>query len=156
MKKLLMISVMLLIGALSVSAQTYLYKYLYSVDENGVKSQGNPVKWYYTFSNNKGTVYKSDKDGNSFGAYGTSTFVKSSTQTDTYEYIGKENGILKYKQKDYTEITWGGIVQKVEGSKFLYFSSDFSRMNLKWLSNSVDIYERVTEPEKQGAPTHLY
>ena len=157
MKKFFLISAMLLIGALSVNAQTYLYKYLYSVDENGVKSQKmNPHKKYYTFSNNKGTVYKSDKDGNSFGAYGTSTFVKSSTQTNTYEFIGKDNGILKYKQKDYTEITWGGIVQKVEGSKFLLFSSDFSRMNHKWLSNSVDVYERVTEPEKQGAPTELY
>lgn len=36
MKKLLMVSAMLLVGALSVSAQTYYYKYLYSVDENGV------------------------------------------------------------------------------------------------------------------------
>lgn len=151
-----MVSAMLLVGALSVSAQTYYYKYLYSVDENGVKSQKmNPHKKYYTFSNNKGTVYESDKDGNLI-KLGTPLHVKASTETRTFEYIGRENSIFKYKLKDYTEFTWGGVTNKVEGNQWLLFSTDFTRMNHKWLSNSVDVYERVTEPEKQGVPTQLY
>ena len=156
MKKLIMISALLLVGAMSVSAQTYLYKYLYTVDENGVKSQDlNPHVHYYTFSNNKGTVYRSDKDGN-LRKTGTPLHLKNTTQTDTYEYIGVDNGILRYKMRDYTEFTWGGIINNVEGEAFLLFSSDYSRMNHKWLSNSVDVYERTTEPEKKNAPTQLY
>ena len=150
MKKFFLISAMLLIGALSVNAQTYLYKYLYSVDENGVKSQKmNPHKKYYTFSNN------SDKDGNLI-KIGTPLHVKASTETRTFEYIGKENNIFKYKLKDYIEYTWGGITNKVEGNQWLLFSLDFSRMNHKWLSTGVEVYERVTEPEKEQSPTQLY
>ena len=61
MKKLLMISAMLLVGALSVSAQTYYYKYLYTVDkQSGVKKNpgnGSSGK-YFTFSNNKANIFQ--------------------------------------------------------------------------------------------------
>ena len=62
MKKLLMISTLLLVGVLSVSAQTYCYKYLFNVDENGMKFEdkifgGSNKYCYYTFTNNKNAFY---------------------------------------------------------------------------------------------------
>ena len=62
MKKLLMISVMFLVGALSVSAQTYRYRQTTKVDPDGVKSKGLDLVEYFTFSGEM--CYESDKDGN--------------------------------------------------------------------------------------------
>lgn len=149
MKKVLMISVMLLVGALSVSAQTYCYKYLYSVNGDGVKSKNSILSSsysYITFTNNKNACYSSDKDG----------FSSQSGPGSKAVYTKTDNGVIEYVQE---RVDCGmGIVA---GGNFIYrFSSDFSRMNSWNRFNSDpkrwDVYERTTEPYNKKAPTQLY
>ena len=146
MKKLLMISTMLLVGVLSVSAQTYCYKYLFNVDENGMKFEdkifgGSNKYCYYTFTNNKNAFYESDKNGIDIN---TSLGLSPSTPA---VYSKTENGILIYKKKGLSE--------------YYLVSPDYSRINLKYkpiLRNRWEtaVWERTTEPEKEHAPTQLY
>ena len=139
-----MILVMLLAGAVSVSAQTYCYRCIYKVSEDGVRIKDGGWTEYYTFINNKSVCYHSDKDGNKT-QYGM-----------TFIYEGSNNGILTYayRPKDpYMNVPLP--------SKYIYFSSDYSRIN-KIEKSSLDnivytwVYEKVMAPDKQNAPTQLY
>ena len=139
MKKLLMISTMLLVGVLSVSAQTYYYKYLFSVNTEGVKYMDKMFiqDGYWTFTNNKGAVYKSDKSGIK-GDY-SSTFI----------YKGTKNGKYVYQYR----------------YDYIYFNSDYSRMNYYhgydpnasgYWKESTQALDRTDGPEEQHAPTQFY
>ena len=142
-----MISALLLAGVLSVSAQTYCYKYLYSENAHGVKSKNiilNGSYVYITFINNKNACYSSDKDG----------YSNVSGPGSKAVYEKTENGVIEYVQE---RVDCGmGIVA---GGGFIYrFSTDYSRLNSWNRFNSDpkrwDVYERTTE--KQNAPTQLY
>lgn len=155
MKKLLMISAMLLVGALSVSAQTYYYSYLYTVDKNtGMKKKKEFMSgMYITFTNNKAHCYKSDKNG---------TLITPKTYNSTantwleqiavYNFTRSQNGIHFYQQ---TEVStsmgnFSLMPQTVGGTGLYTFSNDFSRMNEgSNYSGNVDVYERTTSPEEQ-------
>lgn len=139
MKKLLMISAMLLIGALSVNAQTYYFKYLFSVNNNGVKYMEEMFKQdgYWTFANNKSVVYKSDKNG----------IINEYSATFTYKETRDGKYVFQYR-KD-----------------LIYFNSDFSRMNYYHEPESYDtgMWKRSTQaldrtdgPEEQHAPNQFY
>lgn len=153
MKKLLMISALLLVGALSVCAQTYYYKYICTVDENGVRSKSGDYSKYLTFTNNKGVVYESDRNGN---ALTQKSFVDYHEYQCIYNYIGSENGILKYKQKDVTYIDILGKTKTHKGTTILLFSSDYKRLNMRISSNCTIVLELVNPSEKDDAPTQLY
>lgn len=133
-----MISVMLLVGALSVNAQTYYYKYLYSVDGNGAKYKDKFFgKNVYMTIPNQNKVYWSDKDGIKQGSF-------------TYTFIGEEKGIRKYSRYSSSD------------KDVIYFNSDYSRMN--WYENypeygtpeQTKVFERTDGPEEQKAPTQFY
>lgn len=147
MKKLLMISVMLLVGALSVSAQTYCYKNLYKVNKNGVREKTSGMIRYVTFTNNKSTCYESDENG------------IAQTYTLACHYIRSENGILVYKGEQKGVNMGGGLVAGGWSQDYL-FSSDYSRLNIIQHSSFSDgstwVYERITSPDKQNTPTQLY
>ena len=78
-----MISTLLLVGVLSVSAQTYCYKNLYKVNKNGVKEKTSGMIEYITFTNNKSTCYESDENG------------IAKTHTLACHYIRSEKGSKK-------------------------------------------------------------
>jgi len=164
MKKLLMISAMLLVGALSVSAQTYYYKYLYTVDkQSGVKKNpgnGSSGK-YFTFSNNKANCYESEKDGTLYapkyyGGYNPTT-NSIIDRIAVYNYTKTLNGMHIYQQ---TKVETGGynfIPKHTWGGTGTYtFSGDFSRLNIGGAGNNVEVYERSTPQEEQNTPTQLY
>ena len=146
MKKTLTISFMLLVGVLSTNAQTYYYKYLYTVSKStGMKSNESFKGIYVTFTNGKHTVYESKKDGT----------VKSSSERP-HLYQGYLNGMHVYKEQS----TPNGYFP-VPGWGTYTFSQDYSRMNYNttiadFLADKVRVYERGQEPEMQNAPSHLY
>ncbi len=146
MKKLLVISALFMLGALSVSAQTYCYKFLYCVTKDGVKKllpgQVSGALHYMTFTNNKQMCYNTDKDGIYRMGYGQFS----------YRYIGKRNGMLVYKEQS-TNMFWSNTT--------LFFSPDFSRYNQKGqgydASNSLTyVYEYVEDPYEEDTPEELY
>jgi len=156
MKKLLMISIMLLVGVLSMSGQTYCYKNEYKVSEDGVKVKtGSTTYHYITFTNSKGVCYRSDKNGNA-------------DNDIVYRYVGTNNGIIHYRWEHKVgggpSILPGIIPPPLEFtfSGDFYFSSDYSRINTEPEEDVLTkrkyiwVYERVTAPEEKKAPVQLY
>lgn len=155
-----MIMALLLVEVMSVSAQTYYYKYLYTVDkQSGVKKNpGSGWGQYFTFTNNKAHCYKSDKDGNISYVKGWNADANSIMERITvYNFIRTQNGMHIYQQ---TKVETGGynfIPKNTWGGTGTYtFSSDFSRLNIGGAGNDVEVYERSTPKEEQSAPTQLY
>ena len=153
MKKLLIISAMLLVGVMSVSAQTCYYKYICTVDGNGVRSKSGDYSRYLTFTNSKGVVYESDSKGN---VLNQKSFIDYHEYQCVYNYIGNENGILKYKQQDNTYIDMFGRLKTDKGTTILLFSSDYKRLNMRITSDKAIVLELVNPSEKDDTPSQLY
>ena len=144
MKKFLLFWIILFVGNIVVCAQTYKYKCDFYVDkETGVKNKAGYTA-YFTFTNN--SCYRSDKNGN----YEASPGHLWHASPEIYYYKKIENGIYVYKQKDSDY----GSAGSVEGH-YLWVSSDKSRLNLEH-GKTVSVFEKISEPEKKKAPTHLY
>lgn len=148
MKYLRIVFIILLTEVLPMSAQTYYYKYLYTIKKSsGMKINENCLGMYLTFTNGKKTVYESKKDG---------------TAKDEMPsvLIGNKNGMLIYKEK----VLPAGPFPKPDWRPSWHsytFSEDYSRMNYhttltESLKDNVRVYERGSEPEMQGAPEMLY
>lgn len=137
-----------LLGILSTDAQTYYYKYLYTVKKStGMKVDDERQGMFITFTNGKNTVYQSKKDG---------------TAKDDMPsvYVGFSNGMHIYKEKvlpagPFPNPNW-------RPSWHTYsFSRDYSRMNYNStiadvFKDDVRVYERSSEPEMQDVPDRLY
>lgn len=150
MKKLFMFSALLLVGVMSVSAQTYRYRQTTKVDPDGVKSKGLDLIVYFTFSGN--LCYESDKDGNL-----RKSIAGEDNSIYKYKYVGTSNGIKTYEQitKVLGKGIWGETLS-IGGYSILYVSSDNKRINKKdKRSGWIDVYENE-EPQREQAPTHLY
>ena len=150
MKKLLMVSALFLVGALSVSAQTYRYRQTTKVDPDGVKCKGLDLIEYFTFSGN--LCYESDKDGNL-----RKSIAGEDNSIYKYKYVGTSNGIKTYEQitKVLGKGIWGETLS-IGGYSILYVSSDNKRINKKdKKSGWIDVYENE-EPQREQAPTQLY
>lgn len=132
------------------TAQTYCYKYIYSIKDDvkipGLGSKGRI--YYFTFTENKERCFSTDKNGVYSGAYGQ----------DSYQFVGKKNGILIYKECNYNMF-------KI-GLNILYFSSDFKRLNWRdpfddFSPNPNDhgclrVLEYVSDPNTTDVPSQLY
>lgn len=145
MKNELLILLMLFVGMLSMSGQTYCYKHLYNVDANGVKQKVNTHYVYITFVNNFSTCYSSDQYGNAGDGNGLVT-----------QFKGKDgNGTLIYE----APIIEFGMGLSNRGMRTTrYFSSDLSRMNFKneLVKDCIGVYERVSAPQDEDTPVDFY
>lgn len=127
-----------------LSAQTYEYKYLYSVRANGEKYKHliTLIK-YMTFSKDGATCHNSvDEDG-------TPGLFEAA-------YLERSNeGYLVYRVRVDEPISGnivdGYVTRKKWLDYYFYFSSDFLRMNFRDEVNGVtDVYERhILEHPKQ-------
>lgn len=141
-------AMMLTLCIMSASAQTYCYKFLYNVSDDGVKKQG-VVKagtiFYFTFNSNKSMCYLTTKDGVYTGGYGQ----------NSYRYIGKRNGMYIFKEQNTNMFA--------QGQNVLLFSEDFDRMNWscyidKYASSEMGtrVLKRVENPDYDEIPDELY
>ena len=176
MKKVISI-IMFLCASLTSFAQTYCYKHIYSIDRDGVKSQGTGRIVYYTFVDSKRCLYSSDKNGNKEGGY-------------KYYFTGTRNNIHTYENEwivippservqapsgfgnSYQDIMVRGQYQMNmniaeteykgalrQGKKYR-FSSDFSKINvypIKWKSEGgqydfIDVYEMYDISSDEDVP----
>lgn len=114
---------------------TYDYKYLYTIDKNGEKHSNYGSVRYITFSEDAKTCYTSDENGrvDSWALYGS--------------YQEENNGMRIYRAYWYVFID--NNPQWLP--KYFYFSSDFSRMNLRNEdSGDTEVYEQhILEHPKQ-------
>ncbi|WP_291554330.1 hypothetical protein [Bacteroides sp.] len=146
---LLVIALLLSVIVLQeVNAQTYSYKYLYSVNDDGVKVMvlGKDTKFFFTFSNNKRKCFLTDKNGVYSGGYGQ----------NSYEYIGTKNDMLIYKECNQNMFH--------DTQDMLYFSSNYSRLNWKSgydeyspnNSNTIRVLQFMKDPDEEETPSQLY
>jgi hypothetical protein len=149
-RKFFLISVVLLAVlclAHTANAQTYQYRYLHTVDEDGVKTKGSGTNVYITFTNSqKNVCYFSDKKGTKSEHEDIYRYVKN--QNNTYTYMCDVEAEAKKKYPctgNHFFDQWGEIkcmnCASVEGyvagtrfaygttKLYLYFSTDFTRMN---------------------------
>lgn len=93
MKKLYFCFMLLSCMVTIAHAQTYAYRHLYTVDENGVKRAGSNGIVYITFVNEKSKFYPSDENGIS-KSYGDR--VMGFGTVGVCLYVGKVDGKYKY------------------------------------------------------------
>ena len=129
-----MVSVMLIVGAMSSSAQKYCYKYVCTVDENGVKRKDrDPVGYYYiVFSDNKREIRQ---------IYPDEYEDRSNVKESIYYYQGDKNGLHIYN-----------LSPDGKSNSFWYFNFDYSRANsfvdmskFSWAKSYTYVYEKAEE-----------
>lgn len=158
MKKLVLLFFLAFFAELTAYAQTYYYKYLNSVNPNGVKIKtdnfyrGKDI--YMTFVNNYNILAPfTDKEGVSMDFY--------------CKYIGNQNNILSYKGFfNNSPSGYGaslGVYGLIGGSNptdigniLFYFSSNYDRLNIKMPNGLIHVLERRISPEDEKAPDSLY
>lgn len=174
MKKLYYCFVLLLCVVTFANAQTYAYRHLYTVDENGVKHAGSNGVVYITFTDEMRKFYPSDENGIS-GDYGEKVMGFASTRICLY--AGKVEGRHKYitdisvKTVPYTggydpygvERTKNALanmtaesaakVAKIYGGVY-QFSSDFKKLNVipYLLRRDGGIYDDVVDVYEKYIP----
>lgn len=122
MKRMLFVISMLCIATIVSAQTTYYYKYVKTVDKDGVASNNGSSGSYITFTNS--VMYYSDAEG-------------ARTNTDpysTYFYRGEINGCYWYMQK-YKGYNWGHrwgeplFVENWNEGEYCLVSKDFSTIN---------------------------
>lgn len=160
-KRYLLVIGLLMALAIPASAQTYYYKYLYTVNSAGQKfidenyqsmfNSGKSPK-YITFSSSKSSVALTDANGIGSNVY--------------YQYMGQENGIREYRLD--TQIrssilqlpdNWGtAYMQSYSmggGTIRMFFNSDYSRVNIQ-SDSGIHVLQRASKPEANSMPNQLY
>lgn len=163
MKKLLFtLSALLLISCVGSFAQTYTYKYLYTVNtETGVKSNeyssGRTI--YVTFTNGKNMCYPSDRNGVKVKAYNPMQIYGTWEEgRDDYYYVSNSNGMVSYKQTLCTYHYDANFKKALLSEVVAYynFSTDYDRLNTIWgQTTSVHVYERI-DNKQPDTPTTLW
>lgn len=155
MKKLLLtLSALLLISCAGSFAQTYTYKYLFTVNsETGVKSKsyGDSYRVYVTFTKNKSFCYESDQNG-----VKKSDLISRGEGYNEFHYVSGANGILSYKSTEtYYTIYFGKKIPVGQPIiTYMNFSTDYERLN--WIvGRFVNVYERV-DNKQPDTPTTLW
>lgn len=142
---LLLVCMLLTVSSYGQTSEVYSYVCSSKVDTGtGEKKLLNGVSHFYCrFDSNKGICYET----NSAGKLKSEIYKRTSAEGYIYRFYKKENGINVYRR--YYDNGYGMF------EKFVYFSSDYSRMNEPLGDNEVFIYERVF-PDKTGSPTQMW
>ncbi|MBQ5844092.1 MAG: hypothetical protein IIW52_04470 [Alistipes sp.] len=158
---LIVIVAILCCGGLECAAQTYCYKYLYTVNsDTGEKSMGGlkAHNIYITFTNNKNYCYESDKNGIKKEwqdpVYISGIFKEGANQ---FYYTSSNNGMFTYRCVMKTcQHTFNGKNVISETIFFKTFSRDYKRLNSKNKDYpNVRVYERV-ENNQNDMPTQMW
>ena len=182
MKKSILISIFIAVVAAygyGQTRQTYYYKHIENVDNNGVKTKGSGSMICITFTQN--SCYISDENGYIIKS-GISSFTCQNFDNKVYHYKGKKSDVLvfefdAYSYCDNCSKQGGGanMFGKLDSPyemcikainlyqsewttrfEYFYFNSDYSRMN-KPAGNNTQVYVKSAAPEKRdSAPATFY
>ena len=146
MRRLVLVILVFLFVSLSIHGQTYCYRLLHRVNNQGVKMETAHTYKYVTFVNNMTLCYESDESGNKK----LTTFADAGV----CQYRGQSGGNHVYIEPNHQVL---GSFNSMLGESF-YFSSDFSRMNYKnkTFPDMILVYEKVSAPKDEEAPIELY
>ncbi len=168
MKKFFIFAMFIIAYSINVSAQTYCYKYLYTIDkETGVKSKDlMEHRVFYTFNNGKNNCYKSDEKGIKVKFEDPRPRIPGHWTTGWNEYkkISVNSGIITYQATIFRH--WyeflGPEKTEEESRYYLLFSADYTRLNSYFVSayhgesNKVKVYEKVAMPGQEAPPSQMW
>lgn len=139
---------------------TYYYKYVCTVNSNGVKTKRNfnyGREFFVTFASGMSiAVPFTDENGNGAGFYS--------------RYVGRNGDVITYKgfyldesSPNASAYSWGAAeatMAMMGGGSYknvkMCFSSDYSRLNIITSVGLVHVLERAARPEEEEAPSSLY
>ncbi len=151
---------LLIFGVLAITGihgQTYYYECYESADKNGTKTKESGGG-YLTFIAQRKQCYLSDKDGYKKDTSGQKSGKEwllanpiNPLGSSNYCYIKSQDGTLVFDDS-YT-MSFMGYSQTQPATKYLYFSSDYSKMILRRLASPMfGIEERVYMFIKTNGP----
>lgn len=154
MKKVALLLSICIFGCANIYAQTYTYRYLYTVakqTEEKSKTFGVNYKKYVTFTNNKSFCYFSDQNG-----IKSSDMISRGEGYNEYHYQSGTNGICSYKSTEtFYTIYFGKKVPIGEPSVcYMNFSTDYERLN-HIIGEWVHVFER-SDNKQTEAPSQLW
>lgn len=152
-----------LVGAFANLPRTYSYRYLYSVDENGMKTNENIEDRYYTINPAKKICFRVDEK-----EYAINSMY--------YKYIKSQDGISTYKltydsESDNTDNPYMqaynrgrntgkriayDILIDTYGEEYILFNANFTRMNISGKNGVMHVFEKITPQNKEKAPNKLW
>jgi len=139
------------------------YRYLHSVNSNGVKIKNPSLENAFNTSNNTYFLYFHNQGAFSF-------YTEMAESTLYFQFISNDGGIITFKGPyliDPHNTMWGysegektrlgslfGIRGTTKYTLYIYFSSDMSRMNVK-AGNMTHVFSKISEPS-ESTPSQLY
>lgn len=149
---------------------SYISNYVVNTGTGERKQWRTTVHFYCRFNSDKSICYETndkgelDKDriyrGRELDSQGLYYNWKGA---GVYKYLRTENGVRIYEQhwqcykKGYYDDKtkqWH-FSELDEGRKYVYFSTDYSKLNQPLADNQVFTYDRIF-PDKPGAPTQIW
>ncbi len=156
MKKFFIFAMFIIAYSINVGAQTYCYKYLYTVDkETGVRGKDYISEVFITFAHNKNTCYQSDEDGikkvrsHGFNYYNPCVTTGENEYTQTSIY----NGIITYTS---AIVIRCGMVTSEPRYEYILFSDDYQRLNEDRGFGKIYVYERIEMPGQEAPPSQMW
>ena len=131
MRRLLFVLGLLCIATIMSAQRTYYYKYVKTIDKDGVVSNGDYKGRFYTFTNN--AMYESDENGAIFKSR-LFSFSSSETVATVYYYRGEVNGSLWFcaRCKEYVMGNFpnpGRTIETWNEGKYILVSKDYATIN---------------------------
>lgn len=163
-KNVILLFLLLFVSFLSIQAQTYYYKQISLVDNNGVKRQGSERIECITFVNQKGVCYWSDKNGNQLRNQDSFVFRQTvSNGIHIYTSYVLENMQRRASQRSpfspflnpnsVNDAYWDSYYGS-GGVPTYKFSRNFDRLNISYTKGSVmqkptEVWVRVSSPAEE-------
>lgn len=150
-----------LVTSISTSAQTYYYKYLNTVNSNGMKTKmdnffgGEDI--FMTFVNN-GSVLVPFTDENGISKGGVyCNYIGSGNSIITYKgFVGDNAAARGYALGLCLRLNLISSKMGDETKIKFHFSSDYSRLNIESPSGIIHVLERRVNPKSEQVPSMLY
>ena len=128
MRRLLFVLGLLCIATIMSAQRTYYYKYVKTIDKDGVVSNEDSKGKFYTFTNN--AMYESDVNG----AIKKYRGFSSETEALVYYYRGEINGSLWFCTRN-KEYVWGNFrnpgrtIETWDEGWYMLVSKDYATIN---------------------------
>ncbi len=167
------------IFAQTAEVYSYISNYVVNTGTGEKKQWHTELHFYCRFNSDKSICYQTNENGKLYSEIypgdetkpckqGHGTYKKN--KCEEYHYEGNRNGVLVYK-KHCTYYAYSSLDTDARGfytggqsfsnpkeyTEYIYFSPDYSKMNMPRLTSDVDVftYDRIF-PDKKGTPTQIW
>lgn len=152
-----------LVGAFARLPRTYSYRYLYSINENRMKTNEQMDDRRYTIDPSKDICFRVDEKGYTLNSM---YYKHIKTQNDvrtyrlTYDPISEDTGNSYTQAYNRGSNTGKKIAYDIfidtYGEEYILFNSTYTRMNLSGKDGTMHVFEKITSENKDKSPSKLW